>query len=204
MPLKIVLVDSDAERAEALERQLSASGFADVQRVASGPDLAATVAQLVPDLVIVDMALPDRDALEDIRAVSGAHPIVMFAGGDDPAFAEAAIAAGVCSYNLSGAAASDVKPIVMSAIALFRRYRRVEAELELTKALLDERRLIERAKAVLMRNRQMTEPEAYRWLRRKAMNENRKVAHIAADMVKREEEGGRKPRNNDVAAGEGS
>jgi response regulator NasT len=193
MPLKIVLVDSDAERAQALERQLSDSGFADVQHLASGPDLVATVKRVAPDLVIVDMALPDRDALEDIRAVSGARPIVMFAGGVDPAFAEEAIAAGVCSYNLSGAAASDIKPIVMSAIALFRRYRRVEAELELTKALLEERRLVERAKAVLMRHRQMTEPEAYRWLRRKAMNENKKIAHIAADVVGREEQDDRGP-----------
>lgn len=192
MPLKIVLIDSDADRAEALERQLSETGFADVQRVARGPDLISTVERIAPDLVIVDMALPDRDALETIRAVSGAHPIMMFAGGDDPSFAEEAIAAGVCSYNLSGAAASDVKPIVMSAIALFRRYRRVEIELEVTKTLLEERRLTERAKAILMRNRRMTEPEAYGWLRRKAMNENKKIAQVAADMIKKEDENGRK------------
>jgi response regulator NasT len=192
MPLKIVLIDSDADRAEALEKQLSQAGFADVQRVARGPDLIGTVERMGPDLVIVDMALPDRDALEAIRVFSGARPIVMFAGGDDPSFAEEAIAAGVCSYNLSGAAATDVKPIVMSAIALFRRYRRVEAELEETKALLDERRVIERAKAILMRNRRMTEPEAYGWLRRKAMNENRKIAQIAADLVKREDDNARK------------
>jgi response regulator NasT len=187
MRLKIELIDSDGERAAALGRQLSDAGFADVSRIASGPDLAAAVARLAPDLVIIDMALPDRDALEGIRAVSGTHPTVMFAGGDDAAFAEEAIAAGVCSYNLSGAAVGDVKPIVMSAIALFRRYRRVESELEATRALLEERRVTERAKAILMRNRKMTEPEAYGWLRRKAMNENRKIAQVATDLVEREE-----------------
>jgi response regulator NasT len=187
MRLKIVLVDSNAERSQALEAQLCETGFADVVRVATGPDLTAAVARIRPDLVIVDMALPDRDALEDIRAVSGTHPIVMFAGSDDPAFAEDAIAAGVCSYNLSGAADADIRPIVQSAIALFRRYRRMQSELEEAKAKLDERRLIERAKAILMRNRKMSEPEAYDWLRRKAMNAKKKIGHIAADLVKKEQ-----------------
>ena len=191
MPLKIVLIDSDADRALALEAQLSEAGFADVFRVASGSSATAAISRLAPDLVIVDMALPDRDALEDIRAVSGAHPTVMFAGGDDPKFAEDAIAAGVCSYNLSGTADRDIKPILMSAVALFHRYRQVASELEETKALLDERRQIERAKAILMRNRKMTEPEAYAWLRRKAMNENRKIGLVAADLVKKDQTDGR-------------
>src|SRR3974390_1326584 len=101
MSLKIALSDSDPERAKALEGQLH--GFADVIRVRSGSDFAKIVADAAPDLVIVDMALPDRDTLEDLRAVAGSHPVVMFAGGGDPGFAEAAIEAGVCSYNLSGA-----------------------------------------------------------------------------------------------------
>jgi two-component system, response regulator / RNA-binding antiterminator len=134
-------------------------------------------------LIIFDMALPDRDALEDIRAVSAAHPIAMFAGNVDPAFAEEAIAAEVCSYNLSGVALADVQPVMTSAIALFRRYRKVEEELAAAKAMLEERRLIERAKAILMQDRKMTEPEAYRWLQKKAMNENRKLAKVVAEFV---------------------
>src|SRR5882762_2023028 len=101
MALTILLIDTDEDRARALEEKLCESGFARVVR-AGGPDLAAAVERAKPDLVIIDMALPDRDALEDIRAVSAASPVVMFAGTDDPAFAQEAIAAGVCSYNLSG------------------------------------------------------------------------------------------------------
>lgn len=187
MPLRIVLIDTDPERARALEEKLLESAFAEVLRVHEGPDLAASVERIRPDLIIIDMALPDRDALEDVRAVSSAHPVVMFAGGDDPGFAEEAIAAGVCSYNLSGVALEDVKPILASAIALFRRYRHVETELAAAKALLEERRLIERAKSILMRDRKMTEPEAYRWLQRKAMNENRKLSQIVAEFVEKEE-----------------
>jgi response regulator NasT len=186
MALTILLIDTDEDRARALEEKLSESGFARVIRAGS-LDMAATVELHRPDLVIIDMALPDRDALEDIRAVSSASPVVMFAGTDDPAFAQEAIAAGVCSYNLSGVALQDVRPIMASAIALFQRYRHVETELAAAKALLDERRLIERAKAILMKNRKMTEPEAYRWLQKKAMNESRKLAQIVAEFVAQDE-----------------
>ena len=186
MARTILLIDTDEDRARALEEKLSESGFARVIRAGS-LDMAATVELHRPDLVIIDMALPDRDALEDIRAVSSASPVVMFAGTDDPGFAQEAIAAGVCSYNLSGVALQDVRPIMASAIALFQRYRHVETELAAAKALLDERRLIERAKAILMKNRKMTEPEAYRWLQKKAMNESRKLAQIVAEFVAQDE-----------------
>lgn len=182
MSLTILLIDTDEERARALEEKLGQSGFARVLR-AQGADLAAIVARERPDLVIVDMALPDRDALEDIRAVSATRPIVMFAGTDDPAFACEAIAAGVCSYNLSGVAFADVRPILASAIALFQRYRHVETELAAAKALLEERRQLERAKAILMKDKRMTEPEAYRWLQKKAMNESRKLSQIVEEFV---------------------
>jgi response regulator NasT len=189
MSLKILLIDTDADRAEALQRKLLEAGFPDVSRVSSGDHLIDAVERISPDLVIIDMALPDRDTLEDIRNLSASvpRPIVMFSDKDDPAFVDEAIAAGVCSYNLSGVANQEVKRIVASAIALFRRYRHVETELAAAKALLDERRLLERAKAILMRDRKMTEPEAYRWLQRKAMNENRKLSQIVADFVKKEE-----------------
>jgi response regulator NasT len=186
MSLTVLLIDTEENRARALEEKLIQSGFARVLR-ADGPDLAAAVERAKPDLVIIDMALPDRDALEDIRTVSAASPVVMFAGTDDPAFAQEAIAAGVCSYNLSGVALQDVRPIMASAIALFQRYRHVETELAAAKALLNERRLIERAKAILMKDRKMTEPEAYRWLQKKAMNESRKLADVVADFVAEDE-----------------
>lgn len=183
MPLKILLIDTNSDRAQALAEKLAETGFADVLRMPAAVNMAQVVEVARPDLIIVDMALPDRDALEGIRAVSDAHPIVMFAGSDDPGFAEAAIAAGVCSYNMSGVALQDVRPILASAIALFHRYRRVEDELAVAKAKLEERRQMERAKAILMQGRKMTEPEAYRWLQKRAMDENRKLAQVVDEIV---------------------
>lgn len=184
MALRILLIDSDEARAQALREKLLESGFAEVLQVREGANLVGAVENTKPDLVIIDMALPDRDALEDVRAVSSVKPVVMFVGSDDLGFVEEAIAAGVCSYNLSGVAFQDVKPIMASAIALFRRYRHVEDELTAAKTLLDERREIERAKAILMKHRKMTEPEAYRWLQKKAMDENRKIAQIVAQLIR--------------------
>ena len=186
MSLKILLVDSDSNRARSLERTLGGAGFSNVARVAGGADIVDAVRQLAPDLVIFDMALPDRDALEGVRALSSSapRPIVMFSDKDDPAFVEDAIAAGVCSYNLGGVSDRDMKAIVASAIAHFRRYAKVETELAAATAQLEERRVIERAKAFLMAKRKITEPQAYRWLRNKAMNDNRRIAQVAADLIK--------------------
>lgn len=184
MQLRILLIDSDEARAQALREKLLESGFAEVLHAREGANLVEAVESTKPDLVIIDMALPDRDALEDVRAVSAVKPVVMFADGDDLGFVEEAIAAGVCSYNLSGVALQDVKPIMASAIALFRRYRQVETELSAARTLLEERRAIERAKAILMKHRKMTEPEAYRWLQKKAMDENRKLAQVVAQFVR--------------------
>ncbi|HXZ16184.1 MAG TPA: ANTAR domain-containing protein [Roseiarcus sp.] len=186
MSLKILLVDSEQKRARSLERTLSGAGFPEVSRVDAGADLVEAVRRIAPDLVIIDMALPDRDALEGVRALSSTapRPIVMFSDKDDPAFVEDAIAAGVCSYNLSGVSDRDMKAIVASAVALFKRYARVETELAAANAQLEERRIVERAKALLMAARKVTEPQAYKWLRNKAMNENRRIAQVAADVIR--------------------
>jgi response regulator NasT len=189
MSLKILLVDSELGRAQSLEQTLAAAGFTPITRAEAGVDLLETVRRLAPDLVVIDMALPDRDALEGVRALSASapKPIVMFSDKDDPAFVEDAIAAGVCSYNLSGVSDRDMKAIVASAVALFKRYSRVEAELAAATAQLKERQIIERAKAFLMATRKMNEPQAYRWLRNKAMNENRRIAQVAVELIQSKE-----------------
>jgi two-component system, response regulator / RNA-binding antiterminator len=188
MSLKVLLIDSDRERANSLTGALAAAGFAEILRAEAGADLVETVRRLSPDLVVIDMALPDRDALEGVRALSAGapRPIVIFADKDDPAFVGEAIAAGVCSYNLSGVSNREMKAIVASAVALFKRYSRMETELAVANAALEERRVIERAKAALMAQRKITEPAAYRWLQRTAMNENRRIVQVAADVIRGE------------------
>ena len=115
----------------------------------------------------------------------------MFVDRDDRAFMEEAIAAGVSSYNVVDTAFPDIKPIVMAAVAIFRKYQKVADDLSKAKASLLERETINRAKSMLMRQQNIDEPQAYRWLRRRAMNESRRIGDIAADLLASE---GRAPK----------
>jgi two-component system, response regulator / RNA-binding antiterminator len=183
--LKVLLADSDANRAAILKQRLGEISDAVILRVPVGGSLLDAVTALMPDVIIVDMARPDRDGLDDLRRVSADNPrpIVMFVDRDDRAFMEEAIAAGISSYNVVNSAFPDIKPIVMAAVAIFRKYQQVANDLSKAKATLLERETINRAKSVLMLQRNMEEPQAYRWLRRRAMNESRRIVDIATELL---------------------
>lgn len=183
--MKVLLADANLDRAASVADRLAESGADEVLRLAPGESLAQAVGRHRPDVVIVDMARPDRDQLDSIREVAFRHPspIVLFVDRNDAAFMEAAIDAGVSSYNVVGAALPDVKPIVEAAVVMFRRYRQVETDLRKAEASLKERALIDRAKAKIMQERRMSEPDAYRWLRRQAMDRGRRIADVAADLL---------------------
>ena len=168
-----------------LEQRLGEISDAVILRVPAGRNLIDAVPALAPDVIIVDMARPDRDGLDDLRRVSADNPrpIVMFVDRDDRAFMEEAIAAGVSSYNVVGAAFPDIKPIVMAAVAIFRKHQQVADDLTRAKATLLERDNVNRAKSMLMRQRNIDEPQAYRWLRRRAMNESRRIGDIAVALL---------------------
>lgn len=183
--LRVLLADCEGERAALLEQRLREISDAVIVRVPAAGNLLDAVTEAAPDVIIVDMARPDRDALDDLRRVGADNPrpVVMFVDRDDRAFMEEAIAAGVSSYNVVTAAFPDVKPIVMAAVAIFRKYQQVASDLRQARASLVERSTIDRAKALLMQQRNFDEPQAYRWLRRKAMNESKRIAAVAAELL---------------------
>ena len=165
---------------------LSSDSNLTILRPRAGELLADAVIALAPDIVLVDMARPDRDALEGIRVVASnaPRPIVLFVDHDDPAFMEEAIGAGVSSYNVLGVPPPDVKPILRAAAALFRHHQNARAELHQAETRLRERDAVDRAKAILIKERRMGEPEAYRWLRTRAMATGKRIPEIARDVVK--------------------
>lgn len=183
--MHVLLADSHPERAAAVEAALRGAGALSVRRPAPGQNLLDAVASLRPDVVLVDMQRPDRDALDDIRAltINDPRPIVMFVDQNDQGFMEEAIAAGVSSYNVVGAGLPDVKPIIQAAIAIFSRFAGLQSELRRMEANIEERALIDRAKAVLIKRRRLSEPDAYRWLRRQAMNGGRRIVEVAAELL---------------------
>ena len=184
--MHVLLADDDVVRAGALMCALAKVPGIALTRLAAGQLLADAVAAHAPDVVIVDIARPDRDALDGVRRVTAAdpRPIVMFVDQDDPEFMEEAISAGVCSYNVAGLPPPDIRPILRAAIALFRRHQQAQDALRTVQSRLEERGIVDRAKALLIRERRMTEPDAYRWLRRRAMASGRRIPDVARDMLR--------------------
>lgn len=183
--MKVLLADAIDERAEALVQHLHTAGIEHIFRVGAGERLIDAVRRLAPDVVIVDMSRADRDSLEPIREVTAndPKPIVMFNDSDDPGFMEEAIGAGVSSYNVRGTSLPEVKPIVQSAVAIFRRYQKLAGDLQIAETRLGEQTIVQQAKSLLMRERKISEPQAYKWLRARAMDRGKRIADVARDLL---------------------
>jgi two-component system, response regulator / RNA-binding antiterminator len=186
--VKVLLADDDRARAASVIDVLSQDPSLTVVQIAPGEMLADAVTAHRPDVVLVDMTRPDRDALEGLRVLARQqpHPVVLFVDEDDPAFMEDAIAAGILSYNVGTVAAAAVKPVLRAAVALFRRDQGTRAALQEAETKLWERDILDRAKALLMRERRMTEPQAHRWLQRQAMEAGRRLPEVARRLLEGE------------------
>src|SRR5690606_19994594 len=128
---------------------------------------------------------PNRDMLEHFFALSRVlqRPIAMFVDKTDLSSIEAAIEAGVSAYVIDGLRKERVKPILDMAITRLRAFSRLRAELEAAKSELEDRKVIEKAKGILIKTRGLSEEEAYALLRRTAMNQNRRVVEIAQSLL---------------------
>jgi two-component system, response regulator / RNA-binding antiterminator len=172
---------AQARRGSALRVGLLESGYDIVASLPADIFLAERIAQLRPDLIIVDSESDARDMLEHIVIATRdeRRPIVLFTEDDSPAAMEAAVAAGVSAYIVAGLQAERVRPVLEVALARFRREQKLLGELADTRQQLAERKLIDRAKGLLMARRKLTEEEAYGRLRSMAMNKNMRLAEIA-------------------------
>ena len=147
--------------------------------------LARRIAERSPDIVLIDAGNPSRDVLEELALASGPmeRPVAMFVDRSDEALTRAAIEAGVSAYVVDGLRADRIKPILDAAVARFHLFQRMRAELAATRAALEERKVIDRAKAILMKARGIGEEEAYALLRKTAMDQGRRMADIAQQLV---------------------
>lgn len=185
MPLRVILVDEQPERAALLDEALRAGGFSVVAVLATGEDLSRHVADLQADVIIVDIASPDRDVLENMRQVTfdQARPVVMFAQDGNADTIRAAIEAGVSAYVVDGLTPERIKPVVDVAIARFTQFQDLRSQLDKAKSTLAERKLVERAKGILMKRRICDEDEAYRLMRKMAMDQKRRLVDIANKII---------------------
>lgn len=184
--MRVLVADDDTERAGAVVRVLASDPGLSVLVLRPGEMLSDAVRDLTPDIILVDMARPDRDALEGIRQVTrhSPRPIALFVDEDDPAFMQEAIVAGVSSYNVLDVRPRDVKPILRAAMALFQQHQQSRDRMQSAEMRLQERETVDRAKAILIRDRRLDEPEAYRWLRRQAMSRGQRIAEVAKEIVR--------------------
>ena len=183
--LHILIVDENRFRASIIEQGLREYGVTRVTLIDGMANLMRRVVDADPDVIIIDLENPNRDMLEHAFHVSRTipRPVAMFVDRADTASIEAAIDAGVSAYVVDGLKKERVKPILDAAIRRFYAFDRLRRELADAKNQLAERKIIERAKGILMRSKNVTEEEAYRLLRTAAMSQNRKIAHIAESLV---------------------
>lgn len=183
--LSIIVVEPDRDRALRIVDGLMAAGDHQVVVIAETAGLARRIADHKPDIVLIDVANPSRDVLEDLALASGPmeRPVAMFVDRSEEQLTRAAIEAGVSAYVVDGLQADRIKPILDAAIARFHMFQKMRAELVATKAALEDRKIIDRAKAILMKARGIDEEEAYRLLRKTAMDQNRRLADIAQQLV---------------------
>lgn len=185
MKLRVLLIDEDQERRALLQDALDAAGFVVVVGTLPGGDLAELVRRARPDVIVMDVDAPDRDTLENMCCLARdlPHPVVMFTHDEDAEKMRTAIRAGVSAYIVGSIASERVKPIVDVAVMRFEQHQALRKELEQARASLAERKVIDRAKGVLMRQRNCGEDAAYQALRKLAMDRNRRLVDVAQSVL---------------------
>jgi len=183
--LKIVIVDESSIRAAILEEGLREAGHVQVIRIAETANLLARIYAIDPDVILIDLENPSRDILEQMFQVSRIvkRPVAMFVDQSDSASIQASVDAGVSAYIVDGLKKERIQPILETCISRFHAFARLQDELDRTKSALEERKVIDRAKGILMKAKKISEEQAYALLRRTAMNENKKIAEIAQSVV---------------------
>ncbi|WP_421832010.1 ANTAR domain-containing response regulator [Limnobacter sp.] len=184
-PLKVLLVDEEPGRAAILERALLDAGYVLVSRLSSADRLVEHVAVSQPDIVIVDIDSPDRDCLENMAVLSRSNPkpVIMFSDEDNEDTIASAIKAGVSAYVADGMNPDRVRPIVQVAVARFREFQALKNELQKTRDQLADRKLIDKAKGLLMKHRNFNEDEAYHAMRKLAMERNQRLVDTARNVI---------------------
>ncbi len=181
MKLRIMLVDADLQRMDLLMNTLQDTGHWVIACNDEAGSLCKHVRDIQPDVIIINTDSPIRDTLEHLCVIDRdePRPVVMFTHDNDKQKMRAAIRAGVSAYVVDGMTGSRVQSIIDIAMARFEEHRTLKNELEKATATLAERKKIERAKGFVMKQRDCSEDEAYRLMRKMAMNGNKKLSDIA-------------------------
>jgi two-component system, response regulator / RNA-binding antiterminator len=183
--LSIIVVEKDRDRAVMIVDGLREAGDHEVLVISDEFGLGRRISERNPDLVLIDAGNPSRDAIEELTLASAPlqRPVAMFVDESDGALTQAAIEAGVSAYVVAGLSANRIKPVLDAAIARFHLMQKMRVELAETRRALEERKVIDRAKGIVMRAKGIGEDEAYTLMRKAAMDQGRKLAEVAQALV---------------------
>jgi two-component system, response regulator / RNA-binding antiterminator len=184
-PRRVLIVDENAARAAIIEEGLREAGIAEVVIVATTFGLIARIHEIDPDVIVVDMQSPSRDTLEQMFEVSRLvkRPITMFVDQSDADQIRDAVNAGVSAYIVDGLKKERIRPIIDMCILRFEAFSRLRQELSDAKAALEERKLVDQAKRIVMASRKIDEDAAYQLLRKTAMNQKKRMADLARSII---------------------
>ncbi|MFZ3582831.1 ANTAR domain-containing response regulator [Loktanella sp. DJP18] len=183
--LRITIVESDPARAALIQESLLRAGDYDLNVVTDMTRLTLAIKTVNPDIVLIDLDNPSRDTLEEMALATAPleRPVALFVDQSDANLTKIAIEAGVSAYVVDGLRADRLKPIIDAAVARFNMFRQMRTELAATKRALEERKVIDRAKGILMKAKGIDEEAAYALLRRAAMDQGRRVVDVAEALV---------------------
>jgi len=183
--IRIMVADENEHRGQQLAQALTGMGYPIVGVASAGAYLPTLVADAEPDLILINTNSPDRDTLEQLSLIDRdrPRPVVMFADDDNKQTIEAAVRAGVWAYVTEGVGEAKVRTIIDVAVVQFQQHQALRKELARTKADLDERKAIDRAKGLLMQRRGLSEAEAFAELRKEAMDQKKRIGQVASDLI---------------------
>jgi response regulator NasT len=183
--LRVLIVDQNLMRASVLEEGLREAGYRKLVVVRDMQNLLRRIVDEEPDVILIDLENPNRDVLEQMFQVSRvvARPVAMFVDQSDSSMIEAAIDAGVGAYVVDGLRKERVKAVVDTAISRFNAFSRLREELDRTRQQLEDRKLIDRAKGILMKEKGLSEEEAYALMRSAAMRDNLRISQVAQSVI---------------------
>lgn len=183
--MKIMLVDESTERSLFMRLTLERLGHDIVAEIADSGRLYEAVRSHAPDAIIIDTESPSRDTLEHLCMITEScpRPIVMFTEDAKRESIREAVRAGVTAYIVDGLAAERIEPIIETAVARFEAFQSMQTELAQTRSKLSERKLVERAKGILMKEKSLSEEDAFRMLRKLAMDRSAPMATVAEQVI---------------------
>jgi len=183
--MRVLVVDESPERADILRAGLRRAGYEVSASLSSAGSLLAAIEQLKPDVIVIDTESPSRDVLEHLVVMTQhtPRPVVMFSNDSAPETIREAVRAGVSAYVVDGMDPDRIRAIIDVALAQFEDFQRLREELAEANLKLAERKLVERAKGLLMKSRSLDEEAAYALLRKSAMDRKLRLGEVAQQLI---------------------